>query len=87
MNINEPKRKHYGLVTGVAIAVLLGLFRGTRMQASSQSDFLALLIAFLIILGVCGGIGFFIDSKLHERNKHHHYSQLAQEAIQQEENQ
>lgn len=76
---NEPKRKHYGLVIGVAVAVLFGLFRGTKMTANSESDFIALVIAFLIILLVCAGIGYAIDHTLHRRNKATFHKQSSKE--------
>lgn len=80
MNVfKEPEKKHYGLVGGVAIAVLLGLIRGTRMQAESRSDFIALLIAFAIIVAVFGGIGFAIDTYLNRRNKKLHRTIVEQD--------
>ena len=74
----EPKRKHTSMVVGIAIAVALGLFQGTKMEASSQSDFFALVIAFLIIVGIFGTIGYLIDRFVHKKHKKEYTSFVIQ---------
>lgn len=66
------------MVIGIAISVAVGLFQGTKMEASSQSDFFALVIAFLIIVGIFGSIGYVLDSIIHKKHKKEYSSFITQ---------
>lgn len=74
----EPKQKHTAMVVGIAIAVAVGLIQGSKMKATSQSDFLALVIAFLIIVGIFGSIGYTIDTFIHKKHKKEYDSFVTQ---------
>lgn len=74
----EPKRKHTAMVIGIAIATIVGFVQGGKMDASSQSDFIALVIAFLMIIGLFGAIGYFIDSFLHKKHSKDYESHITQ---------
>lgn len=74
----EPKRKHLTLVIGTGIAVTLGIIKGSTMEATTQSDVMALIIAFIIILGILGISGYFIDQFIYKKQKQNYKLFIAQ---------
>ena len=47
----------------------VGFAKGAQQEVLVQSDYMALVIAFLIVLAIFAGIGFFVDSAIYKFRK------------------